>query len=438
MAWTEKRWNLLGWLAFSSLLFFNLYHHAMWVDELQAWSLTRASGDPYELFINLYPEGHPMLWYLLLWFPGRWTANPLGMQGVNFVLAVMSIGLIWLRSPLDWKEKLLLSLSYQVGYNFFVLSRCYSLGTLLVLVFVSFPSVFRQRSYLAWAVLGLLANVHLYFTAASLCLAIVWMGSQANSKRLLGGASAYLVGFFFAALALLRAMNPDETRFTHLPFVILLTFALGLGLWLFASDLAKATKVATWGTGAILVVSATILVVGNVASRGFKVNRLGRDLSVLGAGFLPLRNPFQPPLLGTRTATGYRCADLPHQCILSLRSLSKTAVGSDLPDLSIRPGSSCLSLQTRRTLFARRGNLHLFHRLPLALSQLRSKSWAQMAGADLSSSSGYRWNSGHSVFKIRSPFRLEGSRELAPRIFSECRDDLCLQTLSDPGRGYVS
>src|SRR5690242_13054728 len=41
--------------------------HVMWRDELQAWMIARESHSLAELFYNARYEGHPALWFLLLY-----------------------------------------------------------------------------------------------------------------------------------------------------------------------------------------------------------------------------------------------------------------------------------------------------------------------------------------------------------------------------------
>src|SRR5437764_13645509 len=57
-----------------------ILHHAMWRDELQAWSIARASANISELFRNFRYEGHPAGWFLILYAVTRLTTNPVAMQ----------------------------------------------------------------------------------------------------------------------------------------------------------------------------------------------------------------------------------------------------------------------------------------------------------------------------------------------------------------------
>ncbi|MCA9781739.1 MAG: hypothetical protein KC800_33705, partial [Candidatus Eremiobacteraeota bacterium] len=71
-----SRSDLVGWLLSVALLAVNLALHDMWFDELQAWGLVCTSRSPMELIGMIEPEGHPPLWYLLLYPLTRWTEDP--------------------------------------------------------------------------------------------------------------------------------------------------------------------------------------------------------------------------------------------------------------------------------------------------------------------------------------------------------------------------
>ena len=66
----------------------------MWRDELQAFMLAAASQTPLDLFAKLKygAEGHPGLWYLLLWLVTRFTTDPIWMQASQLLIAIA----IWL------------------------------------------------------------------------------------------------------------------------------------------------------------------------------------------------------------------------------------------------------------------------------------------------------------------------------------------------------
>jgi hypothetical protein len=66
-------------LLFGLLVIYNtlrFFRHAMWRDELQPFMITVTSATPLEVLARVKYEGHPALWYLLLWVITRFTSGP--------------------------------------------------------------------------------------------------------------------------------------------------------------------------------------------------------------------------------------------------------------------------------------------------------------------------------------------------------------------------
>ena len=66
------------WLAlplFGALLWLGLRAHELWRDETQAWAVARDSGSLFQLLATgIRYEGHPPLWYCLLYTSPSGTA----------------------------------------------------------------------------------------------------------------------------------------------------------------------------------------------------------------------------------------------------------------------------------------------------------------------------------------------------------------------------
>jgi hypothetical protein len=64
---------------FVALGLVGILHHEMWRDEAEIWLIARDSGSLRELFRNMHTEGHPALWYLLVYTVSRLSSNPISM-----------------------------------------------------------------------------------------------------------------------------------------------------------------------------------------------------------------------------------------------------------------------------------------------------------------------------------------------------------------------
>jgi hypothetical protein len=218
-----RRAALLGHCAVAILFAANalrLLRHAMWRDELQAFMIARASASPLDLLHNLKYEGHPALWHLLLWLATRVTGNPAAMQFLELGIAAGIWLLVCCASPFGWAEKFLLLLGYFLFWEYFVLSRSYSLMALLGFAFVALRIRAPERIVPPWILLGLLANTVVYASIWSMVLAGLlgleqMLSGRAPRRWIALGGAIYLLGLGAAILTMLPA--PDQAF--QMPFL---------------------------------------------------------------------------------------------------------------------------------------------------------------------------------------------------------------------------
>src|SRR3954453_20127568 len=78
-----KRPEVLALLVlYAAIVLWCALHHELWRDEVRAASIAHSSRWPWDLIRNLHNEGHPPLWYWLLYvgtFVGRglWVLKPI-------------------------------------------------------------------------------------------------------------------------------------------------------------------------------------------------------------------------------------------------------------------------------------------------------------------------------------------------------------------------
>lgn len=168
---TNKRWH---WALFALLVLFNLYQlltHAMWRDELLAWSIARDSRSLAELYTNRSYEGFPLLWHLVLWVLTAASQSPLVMQLFHFACALTTQLLIMTRSPFSPGMRLAVVSGYYLSFEYCIISRAYVLGVLLITVYCAFQEQLSRHPALRGTVLGLLANSSVFGAILSLACA---------------------------------------------------------------------------------------------------------------------------------------------------------------------------------------------------------------------------------------------------------------------------
>lgn len=162
-------WTILG--IFTALLAFTTAHHEMWRDELQAWLIARDSHSLSQLFHLLHYEGHPALWYLLLWIPAHLSPNPAGMQVVNSLIAVALAWVVLSARTLPASVRVLILFSFFVFYQYGVTARSYELAFLLLFAAARCLTGGQRQRNLAIFLLALSLNTHAFAAPVAVALA---------------------------------------------------------------------------------------------------------------------------------------------------------------------------------------------------------------------------------------------------------------------------
>jgi hypothetical protein len=209
--------GLTLWVIAYALLW---YGHAMWRDELQAWMIATGSRTPIDLYWNMRNEGHPGLWHLLLWAGAQLRADPYVLRLIQAAIAGATLLLILLRSPFSKTEKLLLTASYFLIFEYGTLARSYGLGVLLLLLAVDAERrASPQTQWRAWLWLGLAANTSIFAALVSLAFAAGFITRRPRPYwEGVGSVALYLA---LLALAVFWMMPAPDTVFAarwHLDF----------------------------------------------------------------------------------------------------------------------------------------------------------------------------------------------------------------------------
>jgi hypothetical protein len=170
---TKRAW-LFEWTTFgifAATLALLTLHHEMWRDELQAWLIARDTHSLSQLVHVLHYEGHPALWYLLLWIPTHFSANPAGMQVINFLVSVSVGWLIVSAQMLPRHLRVLLVFSFYIFYQYGVTARSYALAMLLLIGAARCLSGVKQHRRLAILLLALSINTHALAAPVAVALA---------------------------------------------------------------------------------------------------------------------------------------------------------------------------------------------------------------------------------------------------------------------------
>ena len=158
-------------------------HHELWRDEIHSWTIARlADGFGDIVTGDRVYEGHPPLWfwYLRVW---SWlTDRAWGLHAAT-VVAVGTGAVLFLRfAPFARVLKVLLLCSYLIGYEYGVISRNYSLGFLLLVLFCCSFRPLRPRALWSSVVLGLLCITSAYGAVMACSLFLVLAATYVSAS----------------------------------------------------------------------------------------------------------------------------------------------------------------------------------------------------------------------------------------------------------------
>ncbi len=196
-------------------------HHEMWRDELQAWSLAASSNSLGELYANTRYEGHPLLWFLVLFALTSVTKQVVAMQVIHLLIAAAAATILLVYAPFPRWQRILLIFGYFMLYEYATICRNYGIAVLLLLIYCVLMSRPRVNYLLAFGVLTLLAQTNVFYAIAAVALALftlIQYGYSAGGKvagllrrpDLVAGGVLFGLGLGVAAFTM---MPPPDTGY---------------------------------------------------------------------------------------------------------------------------------------------------------------------------------------------------------------------------------
>lgn len=203
--------NLFAFLVFAFVASVTLLHHELWRDELQAYGIARNSHSLMELMANKAYEGHPVIWYYLLYGLTRLTSSPFAMQLMHLLIGLIGIVIFLRYFPGNAWIKILLPLGYFFIYEYTVISRNYGLG--FALSFGLMAAIQCRQWWLSALLLCMLMHTSVYgFLLASAILPLLLYKQQLQDKRI--AIITAILFSFSATLFWITVRPPDDSGFS--------------------------------------------------------------------------------------------------------------------------------------------------------------------------------------------------------------------------------
>lgn len=210
-----------------TLLFFllgllGILNHEMWRDEYQAWLIAVNSNNWTELLANIRLEGHPLLWYAILFIIHQFSGGLFVMKAVHLFFATATVFLLNRFGPFKVWVSMLISFSYFFFYEYAIISRSYVLALFFAVLFCVLYT--RQTKKIFWMALavagmalsslyGLVLSVAFGFYFLIDFLYVDWQNYLAGKKRWLPVVVALMIVLLAYALALIQIYPEADNGF---------------------------------------------------------------------------------------------------------------------------------------------------------------------------------------------------------------------------------
>jgi len=173
--------TILGiWL---TIVIFTATRHEFWRDEVRALSLARAAVSPLDLFELIRHEGHPILWFLLLYIGKSIVDTQLILPVISISVAFAAVVIFLFFSPFPFWIRCLFIFSALPFFEYSVIARDYGISMLLMFIVALIYRNRGQYPLLLASVLALLANTNVQSAILVCLIAALWVYDTIIEQR---------------------------------------------------------------------------------------------------------------------------------------------------------------------------------------------------------------------------------------------------------------
>jgi hypothetical protein len=204
-----------------TVVIFTATRHEFWRDEVRPLSLVRAASSPLDLYGLTKYDGHPILWFLLLYIGNSIVDTPVVLPATSIIIAFAAVAVFMFFSPFPFWIRCLFIFSALPFYEYSVMCRNYGISMLLVFVgAVLYPNRAKYPLSLAF-VLALLANTNVHSAILACLIAALWAwdtGVEQTTASVQKGRSSFYLPFAIVVAGVLLcavfAMPRENTILT--------------------------------------------------------------------------------------------------------------------------------------------------------------------------------------------------------------------------------
>ena len=211
---------LIIWLL---VVIFTATKHEFWRDEVRAFTQARAAITVFDLYEITQYDGHPVLWFLILFFGKTISNTPLVLPIASILIAFSAVSIFMFFSPFQLWIKCLFIFSGLPLYEYSVLARDYGLSMLLLFISAILYRNKEKHTFLLAFALFLLANSNAHSTILVCLIALIWLWDLVANQR--------------------KLSNHKHKISSYLPFVLIFAGLLLSLFWIFPKTNAKLSPI---------------------------------------------------------------------------------------------------------------------------------------------------------------------------------------------------
>lgn len=206
----KQKENIIILLIWLIIVILGCFYHELWRDETQVWCIVRDLNFS-QIFQIARIEGHPMLWYMLI-FPFAKLGLPVeSMQVLSVAFVFSSLIFLFYKSPFTILQKILISFSAGMVYFLPVIARNYALIPLFLFLLAHFYNQRKEKPYVYSLLLILLSQTHVLMLGFCLILFIIFTFEQIKTKRAFPAILLLFINFAFLFFSFYFAQGSNKT-----------------------------------------------------------------------------------------------------------------------------------------------------------------------------------------------------------------------------------
>ncbi|HTA83932.1 MAG TPA: tetratricopeptide repeat protein [Bacteroidia bacterium] len=210
----KRLYNALWFTAlFLIVEFIIIQFHEYWADEVHAWAIAHKSNSIADVFYNGRYEGHPKLWYVLLYLLQKFTDNIFYMKVLNLCIATGAVFVFCFFSPFSFKKNILFCSGYFFAYEYSIISRNYAITVLLLFLCAGIFTRYKGKHFLLLSVLFFLllqTNVYAVIIGIPFYCYIIWIlykDKRLHLRTILISGTIVFAGFILSVLSMKPPSN---------------------------------------------------------------------------------------------------------------------------------------------------------------------------------------------------------------------------------------